>query len=107
MSKHTLYVGNYAVLSASLAALQVVAAAHATEGDLMTLITDFARFVAGGAGAVIVIAMGWRGLQYLSARDNAGQVAEAKKGMFDVILALFLYLFGLVLLNALMPGGLF
>lgn len=72
---------------------------------VMDTMVNIVRFLTVGVGAVLVLMFGWAGFRYLSARDNASQVSEAKMHMYYVILALFLYLFGFALLNWLLPGG--
>lgn len=79
----------------------------ATRNDLTNLIVHAVQFIAGGVGVILVLMMGWAGFKYLTAGDNPNQVSAAKKHMADIVLALFLYIFGLALLNWLTPGGIF
>lgn len=72
---------------------------------LLDVMIKIVQFLTVGVGAVLVLMFGWAGFRYLSARDNASQVSEAKQHIFYVVLALFLYLFGFALLNWLLPGG--
>lgn len=85
---------------------QQQAAPPATQSDLENLVNNIAQFGAVGVGIVVVAMMGWAGFRYLSAGDNSSQVSEAKTQIFHALLALFLYLFALAILNWLTPGGL-
>lgn len=85
---------------------QQQSAPPATQSDLENLVNNIAQFGAVGVGIVVVAMMGWAGFRYLSAGDNSSQVSEAKTQIFHALLALFLYLFALAILNWLTPGGL-
>lgn len=58
-------------------------------------------------GLVIVISLIIAGIQYMTARDNASQVAAAKNRIVMSILAFVLYLLGAAFLQWLVPGGVF
>jgi hypothetical protein len=45
------------------------------------------------------------GFQYMTARDNAGQVQKARNRIVMTIVALAIYIFMYALLNFLIPGG--
>lgn len=72
---------------------------------ILQFLTNVVEFFAIGVGAILVIMFAVAGFQYLTARDNAQQVESAKKHMFNVILAVLVYAFGLVILQWLVPGG--
>jgi len=46
------------------------------------------------------------GYQYMTARDNSGQTAAAKKRIAWALVALVVFVFGYAFLNFLVPGGL-
>ena len=103
ISKVSLFSTAIALLGAERAMAQQVKG----EGAQLVLTTfvNVVRFFAVGVGGVIVLMFAWEGFRYLTARDNASQVANAKERMFYIVLALFLYIFGFALLNWLLPGG--
>ena len=57
--------------------------------------------IAGTFGIVIV------GIQYLTAKDNAGQMAAAKTRLIAILIGLGLYAVMWALLQWLLPGGIF
>ena len=60
-----------------------------------------------GVGIAATVGFVIAGFQYLTARDNEGQVAKAKQRMLQIVIGLFLYAMLWALLNFLLPGGLF
>ncbi len=65
--------------------------------DLMAAVT----------GIVIVLSIIIGAIQYMTARDNSGQVAAAKNRIFMSILSLILFIFAYTILQWLVPGGIF
>ena len=60
-----------------------------------------------GVGIVATIGFVVSGIQYATARDDAGQLSRAKSRMINILIGLFLYASMWALLNFLLPGGLF
>ena len=58
-------------------------------------------------GLVIVISIIIGGIQYMTARDNAQQVAAAKNRILMSVLSLILFIFAYTILQWLVPGGIF
>lgn len=58
-------------------------------------------------GVVAVGALGWAGFLYATASNNANQVTKAKEMIRDVVIGLVAYAFMYVLLQFLIPGGVF
>lgn len=65
--------------------------------DLMAAVT----------GIVIVLSIIIGAIQYMTARDNSGQVAAAKNRILMSILSLVLFIFAYTILQWLVPGGIF
>lgn len=63
--------------------------------------------LSGLVGITVTIMIVWGGIQYSAARDNPQQAAQAKEHIKNAVLALVLYVFVVVGLNYLIPGGLF
>lgn len=57
------------------------------------------------AGMAIVFSIMFAGYQYMTARDNAGQVQQAKQRIIWALTALAVFVFMYALLNFLVPGG--
>ena len=57
------------------------------------------------AGGSVMIA--WAGIQYMSARDNAQAVQDAKNKIWNVVYGLLAYFFLYAFLQWLVPGGVF
>ena len=57
------------------------------------------------AGGSVMIA--WAGIQYMSARDNAQAVQDAKQKIWNVVFGLIAYFFLYAFLQWLVPGGIF
>jgi hypothetical protein len=57
------------------------------------------------AGIAIVFSIMFAGFQYMTARDNSGQVQKAKQRIVWAIVALGLFIFMYALLDFLVPGG--
>lgn len=58
-----------------------------------------------GVGAVIMITLG--GLQYITSRDNAQSVQNAKKKIYNAIIGLAAFIFLWAFLQWIIPGGVF
>jgi len=65
------------------------------------------NIVAGviGVGAVLMLIVA--GIQYITSRDNAQGVADAKKKIINVVIGLAAFVFLYAFLNWLIPGGVF
>jgi hypothetical protein len=63
------------------------------------------NFLSAVAGIVFVVSVMLAGFQYMTARDNAGQVQKARNRIVMTIVALAIYIFMYALLNFLIPGG--
>ncbi len=63
------------------------------------------QFLSALAGMAIVGSMMMAGYQYMTARDNSGQVEAAKKRILWALIALGLFIFMFAILNWLVPGG--
>ncbi|MBR1802057.1 hypothetical protein IJ768_02405 [Candidatus Saccharibacteria bacterium] len=76
-------------------------------GDALFQLLGIAlNVVTYGVGAAAVIGVIIAGYQYMSARDNAGQVAAAKNRLLQVIIGLVIWVFFWGVLQFLLPGGL-
>lgn len=74
---------------------------------MLGLLRDFINIMSAVVGIVIVIMFAVRGMQYMTARDNAQQVTQAKEQFFWLVIALVVYLFSFSFLQWLVPGGIF
>ncbi|HEV2412509.1 MAG TPA: hypothetical protein VGS28_01745 [Candidatus Saccharimonadales bacterium] len=74
--------------------------------NLQLLIHDTVQFVSAGIGVLLVVFLAVAGLKYLTAGGNSQTVSQAKMQIWNVVVALFLYIFGLIILNFISPGGL-
>lgn len=63
------------------------------------------NFLSAVAVMAIVASVMIAGYQYMTARDNPGQVQAAKQRIIWAMVALGLFIFGYALLNFLVPGG--
>lgn len=57
------------------------------------------------AGMAIIGAMIFAGYLYMTARDNAGQIQQAKQRIIWALIALVVFVFTYVILDFLVPGG--
>lgn len=64
------------------------------------------NFLTALAGIAFVVSIMIAGFQYMTARDNAGQIQKAKSRIVMTLVALAVYIFMYALLNFLVPGGL-
>lgn len=60
-----------------------------------------------GVGAAAVIGVIISAYQYITARDNAGQVAKAKNRILQIVIGLVIWVLIWAILQFLLPGGLF
>ena len=60
-----------------------------------------------GVGIAATIGIVIFGIQYATARDDAGQLARAKSRIIQILIGLFIYASMWAILNFLLPGGLF
>ena len=74
--------------------------------NINDIIHDTVQFISAGIGVLLVVFLAEAGIRYLTAGNNSNQVAAAKKQIANIVLSLVLYIFGLVLLNYISPGGL-
>lgn len=72
--------------------------------NLLGIALNIATF---GVAAAAIVGIVISGYQYMSARDNAGQVAKAKNRILQVIIGLFIWALFWGVLQFLLPGGLF
>ena len=62
------------------------------------------------SGLVLIVAIGglvYAAIMYASAQDNAGQVQQAIENIRNVVIGIVLYILMYVLLQYLIPGGIF
>ena len=74
--------------------------------NLNLLIHDTVQFVSAGIGVLLVLFLVIAGLRYLTSNGNANTVSQAKLHIWNIVIAIFLYIFGLIILNYISPGGL-
>jgi len=72
--------------------------------DVLTIALNVFTY---GVGSAAVIGVIITGIQYMMARDNAGQVAAAKNRLLQIVLGLFIWVLFWGVLQFLLPGGLF
>ena len=58
-----------------------------------------------GLGAAAVFGVVIAGIQYMTARDDPGQVAKAKKKLIEIVIGLLAWALMYTVLNWLIPGG--
>jgi hypothetical protein len=78
----------------------------AGQADLLKLIKNIIGFISAGVGVMITFMIAYSGFRYLSSGANSSQVTDAKNHLNNAILALILWIFGMALLNFIVPGGL-
>ncbi len=72
---------------------------------IIGIIVDAINILSGLAGLAIVASLVIAGYQYMTARDNAGQIQKAKTRIIWALSALALFIFMYAILNFLVPGG--
>ncbi len=97
------------IISAPPAPTAPTTPAGSTTGsaELDGWLKDIINLLSGVVGLVIVISLIVAGIQYMTAGDNSSQVAAAKNRIAMAILAFILFAFAFVLLQWLVPGGIF
>ncbi len=73
--------------------------------DIEGLLRLVLNILVYGIGVAATIGVVIAGIQYLTARDNPGQVAAAKTRLFNVALGLVAWAVMFAVLNWLIPGG--
>lgn len=76
-----------------------------TNCGIIDIIVIAINFLSAIAGIVFVVSIMISGFQYMTARDNAGQIQKAKSRIISTLIALAIYVFMYALLNFLIPGG--
>ena len=65
------------------------------------------NIMTAGVGILATIGFVVAGIQYLTARDNDGQIAKAKMRMLQIVIGLFVFATMWAILNWILPGGVF
>ncbi|OGL30666.1 hypothetical protein A3F37_03520 [Candidatus Saccharibacteria bacterium RIFCSPHIGHO2_12_FULL_41_12] len=76
-------------------------------GPIEDLLYALIRFLSNGIGIMMVVALIGAGIKYTTSEGNAEQTMKAKRQIQNIIIALFIYLFTYVILQFLIPGGIF
>lgn len=63
------------------------------------------NLLSAAAGLAIVASIMIAGYQYMTARDNSGQIEAARKRIVWALMALVLFVFTYAFLNFIVPGG--
>lgn len=74
------------------------------DNEITDLLQTIVRFLSAGIGIVIAIMVVVGAIQYITAAGNPQKVAAAKGRIGQALLGLFLYVFGLAILQWLVPG---
>lgn len=77
------------------------------ENPIVKWLNYLINIMAGVVGVGAVLMLIWGGIQYITARDNAQGVADAKKKIIDVVIGLAAFIFLYAFLTWLIPGGVF
>lgn len=72
--------------------------------DLLAIVVNIFTF---GVGIAATIGLVISGYQYMTARDNPGQIQKAKTRIVEIIIGLAVYALMWGVLNFLLPGGVF
>lgn len=72
---------------------------------IIDVIVTVINFMSALAGIAIVGAIMYAGYLYMTARDNASQIQQAKTRIVWALTALLVFIFMVALLNFLIPGG--
>jgi hypothetical protein len=81
--------------------------ALSSNNPLVKALQDIVNFLSAGVGIVVVAMIIVGGIQYSIAGDNQTKVADAKKRIYNAIIALVVFFFIFSFLQWLIPGGLF
>ena len=73
--------------------------------DIQWILKLILNLLIYGIGAAAVIGVVIAGIQYMTARDSAQQVAKAKAKLIEIIIGLVIWALMYLLLNWLIPGG--
>jgi hypothetical protein len=76
-----------------------------TNCGIINLIVITINFLSALAGIIFVVSIMISGFQYMTARDNAGQIQKAKSRIVMTVVAVAIFIFMYALLNFLIPGG--
>lgn len=74
-------------------------------GAVFKVVSFFLKVISAGVLVLAVIGIIICGVMLLSARDNAGQVAKAKKRMIEIIIGIVVYALMFTIANFIIPGG--
>lgn len=81
--------------------------ASTSSEDLDKLLKNGINLLSAVAVMVFVVSFMIAGYQYMTARDNASQVAAAKERISTLVITFMLFVFGYGILQWLVPGGIF
>ncbi len=76
-----------------------------TNCGIINIVVIAINFMSALAGIVFVASIMISGFQYMTARDNAGQIQKAKSRIVMTLVAVAIFIFMYALLNFLVPGG--
>ena len=76
-------------------------------GAIMELLKWVLRIMTAGVGVVAVAALVYAGILYSSASDKQDQMKKSKDMIMNTIIGLVLYALMFIILNYLIPGGVF
>ena len=86
-------------------AFLILAALPFENMDIWQLLQTTVNILAIAVAVVAVLSLVFAGFQYMTARDNAQQVSDAKQRIAAVIVSLLLFAFTYALIQWLIPGG--
>ena len=72
--------------------------------EILGIVLDVLTY---GVGVLAVVGLVIVGIQYITARDNEGQVARAKERLMQIVIGLVIYMLLYILLQFFIPGGVF
>ena len=72
---------------------------------IFSILNVVLNVMTAGVGILAVIGFVITGIQYLTARDNDGQIAKAKMRMLQIVIGLFVYTTMWAILSWILPGG--
>lgn len=93
--------------TASAAAQCSILPQSVCDGGVMGLIKFALQILTAGVGIVAVGTVIFAGILYTSAGDNANQVSQAKTLITNVVIGVISYGLWALILNILIPGGVF
>lgn len=74
-------------------------------GAIFKVVSFFLKTVSAGVLVLAVIGIIICGVMLVTSRDNAGQVAKAKKRMIEIIIGIVVYALMFTVINFIIPGG--